>query len=70
MYSLHDIEVNGLDLAEVLECEIESRAGEHSTLVILARVTEEEFVFEISDFRILKYFCAKEKAGRSCSPAS
>ena len=21
MYSLHDIEVNGLDLAEVLECE-------------------------------------------------
>ena len=39
MYSLHDIEVNGLDLAEVLECEIESRAGEHSTLVILARVT-------------------------------
>lgn len=24
MYSLHDIEVNGLDLAEVLECEIES----------------------------------------------
>lgn len=49
MYSLHDIEVNGLDLAEVLECEIESRAGEHSTLVILARVTEEEFVFEISD---------------------
>ena len=36
MYSLHDIEVNGLDLAEVLECEIESRAGEHSTLVILA----------------------------------
>ena len=44
MYSLHDIEVNGLDLAEVLECEIESRAGEHSTLVILSRVTEEEFV--------------------------
>ena len=31
MYSLHDIEVNGLDLAEVLECEIESRAGEHSS---------------------------------------
>ena len=28
MYSLHDIEVNGLDLAEVLECEIESRAGD------------------------------------------
>ena len=68
MYSLHDIEVNGLDLAEVLECEIESRAGEHSTLVILARVTEEEFVSQI--VRILKYFCAKEKAGRSCSPAS
>ena len=54
MYSLHDIEVNGLDLAEVLECEIESRAGEHSTLVILARVTEEEFVFEISDCQDLE----------------
>lgn len=71
MYSLHDIEVNGLDLAEVLECEIESRAGEHSTLVILARVTEEEFVFEISGCQDLEVdFCAKEKAGRSCSPAS
>ena len=54
MYSLRDIEVNGLDLAEVLECEIESRAGEHSTLVILARVTEEEFVFEISDCQDLE----------------
>lgn len=49
MYSLHDIEVAGLELAEVLECEIESRTGDHSTLVILARVTQEEFVFEISD---------------------
>lgn len=46
MYSLHDIEVTGLDLAEVLECEIESRVGNHSTLVILARVVQEEFVFE------------------------
>lgn len=49
MYSLHDIEVTGLNLAEVLECEIESRLGNHSTLVMLARVTQEEFVFEISD---------------------
>ena len=30
--------------------------------MILARVTEEEFVFEISDCQVLKYFCAKEKA--------
>lgn len=63
MYSLHDIEVNGLDLAEVLECEIESRAGEHSTLVILARVTEEEFVFEISDCQDLEVLL-REGEGR------
>ncbi len=49
MYSLHDIEVVGLDLAEVLECEIQSQAGSHSTLIISARVDKEEFVFEISD---------------------
>ena len=63
MYSLHDIEVNGLDLAEVLECEIESRAGEHSTLVILSRVTEEEFVFEISDCQDLEVLL-REGEGR------
>lgn len=63
MYSLHDIEVNGLDLAEVLECEIESRAGEHSTLVILARVTEEEFVFEISDCQDLEVLLREGEAG-------
>lgn len=49
MYSLHDIEVTGLDLAEVLECEIDSRAGDHSTLVILARMSQEDFLFEIPD---------------------
>ncbi len=64
MYSLHDIEVNGLDLAEVLECEIESRAGEHSTLVILARVTEEEFVFEISDCQDLEVLL---REGEDCT---
>ena len=63
MYSLHDIEVNGMDLAEVLECEIESRAGEHSRLVILARVTEEEFVFEISDCQDLEVLL-REGEGR------
>lgn len=46
MFSLHDMEVTGLDLAEVLECEIESRVGSHSTLTILARVMQDEFVYE------------------------
>ena len=49
MYSLHDIEVTGLELAEVLECEIESRAGEHSRLVLLARMADEEIVFGLPD---------------------
>lgn len=49
MYSLHDIEVTGLELAEVLECEIESRAGEHSRLMLLATMVNEEFVFELPD---------------------
>lgn len=49
MYSLHDIEVTGLELTEVLECEIESRMGEHSRLVLLARVSNEELVFELPD---------------------
>lgn len=49
MYSLHDIKVTGLELAEVLECEIESRAGEHSRLVLLATMSSEEFVFELPD---------------------
>ncbi len=49
MYSLHDIEVVGLELAEVLECEIQSQAGDHSTLIISAHVMQEEFIFEIPD---------------------
>lgn len=56
MYSLHDIEVAGLDLAEILGCEMESRAGDHSTLVIYARVTHEELVFEIPECQDLEVF--------------
>lgn len=54
MYSLHDIEVTGLELAEVLECEIESRVGEHSSLVLLARTADEDFVFELPDCQELE----------------
>lgn len=56
MYSLHDIEVTGLELAEVLECEIESRVGEHSSLVLLARMADEEFVFELPDCQDVEVF--------------
>lgn len=50
MYSLHNLEVVGIAVAEVLACEIESRFGEHSTLTLLARVdTEEEFVYELPE---------------------
>ena len=61
MYSLHDIEVTGLDLAEVLECEIDSRAGDHSTLVILARVSQEDFLFELPDCQDFEVLLRKGK---------
>lgn len=64
MYSLHDIEVAGLELAEVLGCEIESRIGNHSTLVILARVTQEEFVFEIPDCQSIEVLLHEGKEKR------
>ena len=64
MYSLHDIEVTGLDLAEILECEIESREGNHSTAIIFARMNREEFVFEIPDcqsFEVLLHEGSEKK---------
>ncbi|MGN0403374.1 MAG: contractile injection system protein, VgrG/Pvc8 family [Acetatifactor sp.] len=49
MYSLHDISITGLPIKEVLECEIESRIGEHSTLMLLAYTDEEDALFELPD---------------------
>lgn len=49
MYSLHDIDVIGLPIREVLECEIESRIGEHSTLILLAYVDGENMLYELPD---------------------
>lgn len=49
MYSLHDINVMGLPINEVLECEIESKIGEHSTLVLLAYVDREDVLYELPD---------------------
>lgn len=49
MYSLHDVEVVGLGLGKILECEIESRIGEHSTLSLHALVDDEEFLYGMPD---------------------
>ncbi len=62
MYSLHDIEIVGIELAEVLDCEIRSRAGEHSTMVIRALVPQEDFVFEIPDCQSLEVLLREENA--------
>lgn len=49
MYSLHDINVTGLPINEVLECEIESHIGEHSTLTLLAYTDNEDVLYELPD---------------------
>lgn len=49
MYSLHDVEVVGLGLGKILECEIESRIGEHSALSLHALVDDEEFLYGMPD---------------------
>ena len=51
MYSLHDLEITGISVKEVLDCEINSVIGEHGTLMILARVDSEEMLDELPDLR-------------------
>lgn len=47
-YSLHNLKVIGMDLAGILDCQVESRMGEHSRLTLLACVDrEEEFLYEL-----------------------
>lgn len=49
MYSLHDMDITGVPIKEVLECEIESEIGEHSTLMLLAYVDREDMLYELPD---------------------
>lgn len=56
MYSLHDVGVAGLSLNEVLGCEIVSGIGEHSTLVLLAYVDEENMLYELPDLQKIKVY--------------
>ncbi len=72
MYSLHDIEVNGAGSGRgVWSVKLESRAGEHSNAGDPCPCDRRRVcILKSQIVRILKYFCAKEKAGRSCSPAS
>lgn len=49
MYSLHDISVTGIPIKEILDCEIESRIGEHSTLMLLAYAEGDELLYELPD---------------------
>lgn len=63
MYSLHDINVTGLPINEVLECEIESQIGEHSTLTLLAYADEEDVLYELPDCQEVT-ICLGEGEGR------
>lgn len=63
MYSLHDLEITGISLKEVLECETQSVIGEHATLRLLARVDSEEMLYELPDCQEITVFLrtGKEK---------
>lgn len=63
MYGLHDLEITGISLAEILECETESLIGEHGTLMLLARVDSEEMLYELPDCQKITVFLrtGKEK---------
>lgn len=63
MYSLHDVEVTGLNLKEILKCEIESRIGEHAQLRLCALAAQENFIFEVSNYQEIEVF-VREKNGR------
>ena len=56
MYSLHDLEITGISLAEILECETQSVIGEHGTLRLLARVDSEEMLYELPDCQEITVF--------------
>lgn len=56
MYSLHDLEITGISLKEVLECETQSVIGEHATLRILAHVDSEEMLYELPDCQQISVF--------------
>lgn len=56
MYSLHDVEVTGIPMVEILECEIESMIGEHSTLMLLAYVDGDDMLYELPDCQKIKVF--------------
>ncbi len=61
MYSLHDISVAGLSIREVLDCEIEARIGEHSTLVLLAYVDGDELLYELPDCQEITVYLGNGK---------
>ena len=64
MYSLHDINVTGLPINEVLECEIESQIGEHSTLTLLAYADREDVIYELPDCQEVTVCLGKGKERR------
>ncbi len=64
MYSLHDINVTGFPINELLECEIESRIGEHSTLSLLAYAEGEDVLYELPDCQEITICLGKEAERR------
>ena len=54
MYSLHDLDITGIPVKQVLECEIKSEIGEHSTLTVLAYVDGEDILYELPDCQEIK----------------
>ncbi len=64
MYSLHDISITGIAVREVLECEVESLIGEHSTLTLLAYTDGEEVLYELPNCQEITVYLREEKKKR------
>lgn len=61
MYSLHDISISGIPIKEVLDCEIESKIGEHSTLELVAYTDGDELLYEMPDCQEIIVYLGKGK---------
>lgn len=61
MYSLHDIRVEGLPVKEVLECEIESAIGEHSTLTLQGYADGAQTLYMLPDCQEIAVYAGEEK---------
>lgn len=61
MNSLHDVKIAGLNLREILKCVIDSQIGDHSTLLLIAYVDEEDFLYEVPDCQSIEVYLNEGK---------